>query len=61
MEIKVNKSKYKYDVCENCDKTDKENKINIINIAGFPFLGLCDDCLQELNRKIVDHLEEKNL
>ena len=53
MEIK----KVELNMCDKCfDKA--ENKIYIDSAR---FFFLCDDCLQELNRKIVEHLAEKNI
>lgn len=43
--------------CDNCENEGIVNFIGSDNSA----IVLCDDCLQELNRKIVDHLAEKNL
>ena len=54
----VNNTDIKY-TCEECEKHE-ENNINIIDIKYKRFY-LCDDCLQELNRKIVEYLAEKNL
>lgn len=49
--------KVKLNMCDKCfDKS--ENKIYIDSAR---FFFLCDDCLQELNRKIVEHLAEKNI
>ncbi|EQK39771.1 hypothetical protein C672_3605 [[Clostridium] bifermentans ATCC 638] len=45
--------------CNLCDSR-KEEQTNTLQIEGVE-LFICDDCLQELNRKIVDHLAEKNL
>lgn len=44
--------------CRNCkSEFAVQNSVDI----GVKRLYLCDECLQELNRKIVEHLAEKNL
>ena len=48
-----------WSTCMSC----KREKGYELNLVGFEDEGLllCDDCLQELNRKIVEHLAEKNM
>ena len=43
--------------CFECDK----NLINIKIKCNCSSIYLCDECLQELNRKIVDYLADKNI
>lgn len=48
--------------CEECNKLKAEIYVispdkTIIDSKMY----LCDDCLQELNRKIVEHLAKKNI
>lgn len=56
--IEVRNNKFNLS-CDKCGCTTK----NIIELNDdiMTYITLCDDCLQELNRKIVDHLAEKNL
>ncbi len=44
----------------NCDNGCEHVNITSIEIENLEF-NLCDDCLQELNRKIVEHLADKNI
>ena len=48
--------------CSACTKlkSGKSKKINVVELYD-DTICLCDNCLQELNRKIVEHLVEKNL
>ena len=43
-----------------CECKGDFKKLNLIKL-GEQDIYLCDECLQELNRKIVEHLAEKNL
>lgn len=62
MEIKNNNMQH----CDNCEKLDKEIsqtnncEVNAIYLK-YDEIYLCDECLQELNRKIVDYLADKNI
>lgn len=48
-----------YEVC--CDECAKGfEELNFIGLFEED-VYLCDKCLQELNRKIVEHLAEKNI
>ena len=47
--------------CVNCKTCEASKKLHLIKFGWNSETVLCDDCLQELNRKIVDHLSEKNL
>lgn len=48
-----------YEVC--CDECREGfEELNIIELSEED-VYLCDNCLQELNRKIVEHLAEKNI
>lgn len=52
-----------YTICDNkeCLKV-ADNEIDLTSKAGHgDMIYLCDECLKELNRKIVEHLAEKNL
>lgn len=55
--MEINEIGNKKRLCDGC----MSNKANICIESKGPWTDLCDDCLQELNRKIVDHLSEKNL
>ena len=43
--------------CDHCENKEGLNFVDNEHSA----MVLCDKCLQELNRKIVEHLAEKNL
>lgn len=43
--------------CFSCNK----NTINSVVHLECCNIYLCDDCLQELNRKIIDYLADKNI
>lgn len=43
-----------------CDNCFEDGFINSISIDD-NWIYLCDECLQELNRKVVEYLAEKNL
>ncbi|MGL5189104.1 MAG: hypothetical protein ACRC7S_05510 [Cetobacterium sp.] len=46
--------------CDSCNEYDKE--LNRIEFEESEVSTcLCDECLQELNRKIVDYLVDKNI
>ena len=47
--------------CEGCNCSNDERELTLIGFRHVNGTCLCDECLQELNRKIVDHLAEKNL
>ena len=44
------------DLFGECDHCKNKENLNFVFA-----MVLCDECLQELNRKIVEHLAEKNL
>lgn len=44
-------------LCDSC--VLNKNTVKVVIDAAWVYL--CDDCLQELNRKIVEHLAEKNI
>lgn len=50
-------TEYKEIKCDDCLELKKTNKVEF----GFYYFNLCDECLQELNRKILEHLAEKNI
>ena len=43
-----------------CDSCLLDEDVSKVMFDGMK-IYLCDECLQELNRKIVEHLAEKNL
>lgn len=47
--------------CVNCKASEGAKYLNHIEFDWHNDTVLCDDCLQELNRKIVEHLAEKNI
>lgn len=47
--------------CDDCGKLKENGCEVLINNIDYETVFLCDECLQELNRKIVEHLAEKNL
>lgn len=50
----------KEEYCDCCLNKTK-NRIWLIDDESVRENIICDNCLQELNRKIVEHLSEKNL
>lgn len=54
VELKTN-TKY---FCDNCSN---DSDITLEFMFKNDVIILCDDCLQELNRKIVKHLDDKNI
>lgn len=48
-------------VWNKCDVCNKEDVVTSFLEGISEDTVLCDECLQELNRKIVEHLAEKNL
>ena len=66
--MKISKIKQNEFNC-NCDKCKLNKKeLNRVDFEEFVelyqpsvFIDLCDECLQELNRKIVDCLADKNI
>lgn len=56
--IKIENGTFVKKWCVSCKKEFAvQNSVDI----GVKRLYLCDNCLQELNRKIVEHLAEKNI
>lgn len=47
-------------ILDECDNCGNKEDLNFVNTE-CSVIVLCDECLQELNRKIVEHLAEKNL
>lgn len=64
MEIKNADKVFQESSCKRCKKKNtNEEKLNYIKF-GFGWDNdtvLCDECLQELNRRIVEHLADKYL
>lgn len=54
--MKINDINYMA-LCDNCLINEDTSRISIDDV----WIFLCDECLQELNRKIAEHLAEKNL
>lgn len=50
----------KEEYCDTCLNKTK-NRMWLIDDESVRENIICDNCFQELNRKIVDHLAEKNL
>lgn len=44
-----------------CDICETEHTKTIIDFGELNMTPICDECLQELNRKIVNHLADKHL
>ena len=44
--------------CDACNKVT--NELTLIECS-WSAMNLCDNCIQQLNRKIVDYLAEKNI
>lgn len=46
--------------CDECGKVKNVNKI-VLRQLEYDVNYLCDKCMQELNRKIVEHLADKHI
>lgn len=44
-----------------CDICETEYTNTIIDFGELNMMPICDKCMQELNRKIVEHLADKHL
>lgn len=44
-----------------CDICEEEYTKTIIDFGELNLMLICDKCMQELNRKIVNHLADKHL
>ncbi len=63
IKIKKTNSDLLFDLrrCEGCNCTNEQKRLTLIGFGKVNGTCLCDNCLQELNRKIVEYLTEKNI
>lgn len=57
--MEINKNKYNV-MCDECKGKGEASDLKFRAFLNVP-ISLCDECLQELNRKLVEYLAEDNL